>query len=138
MPTYDYRCDNCAHEMEAFQSITARPLRKCPECGRQTLKRLIGTGAGVIFKGSGFYETDYKRKGEQKKETQGQQSESGGQQSGESSGAGDSQSGSGSGGDSSGGSSSSDSSSGGQSDSSSSSSGGKNSDGSGSSNKSDA
>ena len=61
MPTYDYVCDACSHEFEAFHSITAKPLRKCPECGKPKLKRLIGTGAGVIFKGSGFYETDYKR-----------------------------------------------------------------------------
>ena len=60
MPTYDYQCDNCGHEMEAFQSITANPLKKCPECGKQKLKRLLGTGAGLIFKGSGFYETDYR------------------------------------------------------------------------------
>lgn len=63
MPTYEYRCDNCGHEFEHFQSITARPLRKCPECGRNSLNRLIGTGAGVIFKGSGFYETDYRSEG---------------------------------------------------------------------------
>jgi putative FmdB family regulatory protein len=60
MPTYEYRCDACEHEFEQFQSMTARPLRKCPECGKLKLKRLIGTGAGVIFKGSGFYETDYR------------------------------------------------------------------------------
>ena len=60
MPTYDYRCDACEHEFEQFQSMTARPLRKCPQCGRMKLKRLIGVGAGVIFKGSGFYETDYR------------------------------------------------------------------------------
>lgn len=60
MPTYDYRCDNCGHELETFQSITAKPLRKCPACGRLKLKRLLGTGAGLIFKGSGFYETDYR------------------------------------------------------------------------------
>ena len=60
MPTYDYQCDNCSHEMEAFQSITANPLKKCPECGKLKLKRLLGTGAGLIFKGSGFYETDYR------------------------------------------------------------------------------
>jgi putative FmdB family regulatory protein len=59
MPTYDYRCDNCGHELEVFQSMSAAPLRKCPECGRQKLKRLIGTGAGVIFKGGGFWQTDY-------------------------------------------------------------------------------
>jgi len=60
MPTYDYICENCGYEFERFQSITARPLRKCPQCDRRTLKRLIGAGAGVIFKGTGFYETDYR------------------------------------------------------------------------------
>ena len=60
MPTYEYACDNCGHEFERFQSITARPLRKCPVCGKSRLRRLIGTGGGVIFKGSGFYETDYR------------------------------------------------------------------------------
>ena len=60
MPTYDYLCDNCGHKFEKFQSITARPLRKCPRCSRWHLKRLIGTGAGIIFKGPGFYETDYR------------------------------------------------------------------------------
>jgi len=60
MPTYDYVCQACQHSFEQFQSITAKSLRKCPECGKQKLKRLIGTGAGVIFKGSGFYETDYR------------------------------------------------------------------------------
>lgn len=60
MPTYEYRCEACSFEFEEFQSITAKPLRKCPECGKQKLVRLIGTGAGVLFKGSGFYETDYR------------------------------------------------------------------------------
>ncbi|MFP4145777.1 MAG: FmdB family zinc ribbon protein [Phycisphaeraceae bacterium] len=60
MPTYDYRCDACGHEFEAFQSMSARPKKKCPECGKMKLNRLIGTGAGIIFKGSGFYETDYR------------------------------------------------------------------------------
>jgi putative FmdB family regulatory protein len=60
MPTYGYACQNCGHEFDEFQSITAKPLRKCPECGKLSLKRLIGTGAGIIFKGSGFYETDYR------------------------------------------------------------------------------
>ncbi len=72
MPTYEYRCDNCGHEFEQFQSITAKSLRKCPECGKNALNRLIGTGAGIIFKGSGFYETDYRSesyKQAQKKET---------------------------------------------------------------------
>jgi len=60
MPTYEYKCANCDHMMEAFQSITANPLKKCPECGKMKLQRLLGTGAGLIFKGSGFYETDYR------------------------------------------------------------------------------
>ena len=60
MPTYEYKCANCDHLMEAFQSITAKPLKKCPECGKLKLQRLLGTGAGLIFKGSGFYQTDYR------------------------------------------------------------------------------
>ena len=60
MPTYDYRCDACEHEFEHFQSMSASALRKCPACGKLKLRRLIGTGAGIIFKGSGFYETDYR------------------------------------------------------------------------------
>jgi len=60
MPTYDYLCNNCRVRFEKFQGITAKPLKKCPECGKMALNRLIGTGAGVIFKGSGFYETDYR------------------------------------------------------------------------------
>ena len=60
MPTYDYICESCGCEFEQFQSITAKPLRTCPKCGKRELKRLIGAGAGVIFKGSGFYQTDYR------------------------------------------------------------------------------
>ncbi len=60
MPTYDYICESCGCEFEHFQSITAKPLRTCPKCKKRKLKRLIGAGAGVIFKGSGFYETDYR------------------------------------------------------------------------------
>jgi len=60
MPTYDYKCANCEHQWEEFQSITAKPKRKCPECGKLKAKRMIGPGAGIIFKGSGFYETDYR------------------------------------------------------------------------------
>jgi putative FmdB family regulatory protein len=66
MPTYEYVCDSCGHRLEKFQSITASPLRKCPACGENKLKRLIGAGAGVIFKGSGFYETDYRSEGYKK------------------------------------------------------------------------
>jgi putative FmdB family regulatory protein len=60
MPTYAYVCGQCGHQFDAFQSITAKPMRKCPACGRASLKRLIGTGAGIILKGSGFYCTDYR------------------------------------------------------------------------------
>lgn len=62
MPTYDYHCKNCDHAFELFQSMSAGVKKKCPECGKLTLERLIGTGAAVIFKGSGFYETDYRSK----------------------------------------------------------------------------
>jgi putative FmdB family regulatory protein len=60
MPTYEYKCDKCGHQFEQMQGITSKPLRKCPKCGKSALKRLIGTGAGLIFKGSGFYATDYR------------------------------------------------------------------------------
>ena len=60
MPTYDYLCEACGHQFEKFQSIKAEPTRLCPECGKRKLRRLIGTGAGIIFKGSGFYCTDYR------------------------------------------------------------------------------
>ena len=62
MPTYDYVCAACGHEFEHFQKMSDGVKRKCPECGELKLKRLMGCGAGIIFKGSGFYETDYKRK----------------------------------------------------------------------------
>ena len=60
MPTYDYECDACGHRFELFQSISADPEKKCPECKKLKLRRLIGTGAAVVFKGSGFYQTDYR------------------------------------------------------------------------------
>jgi len=60
MPTYDYQCDHCEHKFELFQSITEAVKRKCPECGKLKLRRLFGTGAAIVFKGSGFYETDYR------------------------------------------------------------------------------
>jgi len=59
MPTYDYECAICGHNFEVFQSMSAEPLSDCPECGGG-VKRLIGTGAGILFKGSGFYQTDYR------------------------------------------------------------------------------
>jgi putative FmdB family regulatory protein len=68
MPTYEYFCTKCGHEMEAFQSIKDAPLTKCPACRKPGLKRKIGGGAGLIFKGTGFYITDYK-KSSAKKET---------------------------------------------------------------------
>lgn len=63
MPTYDYECGACGHHVEAFQAISEPARRKCPRCGKLRLRRLVGTGAAVIFKGSGFYTTDYKRSG---------------------------------------------------------------------------
>jgi putative FmdB family regulatory protein len=62
MPTYDYKCEACGHAFEQFQSMTSDPIRKCPACKKLKVKRLIGTGAGLIFKGSGFYITDYRDK----------------------------------------------------------------------------
>jgi putative FmdB family regulatory protein len=62
MPTYEYECQKCGHHYELYQSIKDAPKRTCPKChGR--VKRLLGTGAGVIFKGSGFYSTDYRKPG---------------------------------------------------------------------------
>lgn len=75
MPTYEYECEACGHQFETFQSITDKPLRRCPKCGRLKMRRLIGKGAGIIFKGSGFYQTDYrsesynKQMKEEKRET---------------------------------------------------------------------
>ena len=60
MPTYEYKCNACGHDFEQYQSMTAPTLRKCPKCGKSKLERLIGTGAALIFKGSGFYQTDYR------------------------------------------------------------------------------
>jgi putative FmdB family regulatory protein len=69
MPTYEYLCTKCGHEMEAFQSMKDEPLKQCPACKRRTLKRKVGGGAGLIFKGTGFYITDYKKKSGTKPET---------------------------------------------------------------------
>jgi putative FmdB family regulatory protein len=60
MPTYDYLCEACDHEFEAFHSMSAPPIKVCPECKKKKVVRKIGTGAGIIFKGGGFYETDYR------------------------------------------------------------------------------
>lgn len=62
MPFYEYQCSNCGHTLEELQKMSDEPLIKCPKCGKNTLKKLIGTGGGLIFKGSGFYLTDYKNK----------------------------------------------------------------------------
>jgi putative FmdB family regulatory protein len=60
MPTYEYRCEACGHRFEQLQSITAAPLKECPVCKKRALQRLLGAGGGLIFKGSGFYQTDYR------------------------------------------------------------------------------
>ena len=60
MPTYDYVCDACGHEFELFQSMTDSVKRTCPKCKKRKLRRLIGTGGAIMFKGSGFYQTDYR------------------------------------------------------------------------------
>jgi putative FmdB family regulatory protein len=60
MPTYEYACEACGHQFEEFQSIKADPIQKCPKCGKKKVKRLISGGAGFLFKGSGFYITDYR------------------------------------------------------------------------------
>ena len=82
MPTYDYECKACGFRFEKFQSITARSIRKCPECSKLSVHRLIGAGAGIIFKGSGFYKTDYRsdayRKDAEKDKPPESKSESGG------------------------------------------------------------
>ena len=62
MPTYEYQCKKCGYKFEKFQSMTELPVKKCPEC-KGSVKKMIGTGAGLIFKGKGFYQTDYKSTG---------------------------------------------------------------------------
>ena len=80
MPTYDYECDACGNAWELFQQMSADPVRECPKCGKKKARRLIGAGAGIVFKGSGFYETDYRsssyKKGEESAKT-GSESKSG-------------------------------------------------------------
>lgn len=62
MPTYEYECQSCGHKYELSQKMSDKPVKKCPKCGKKTGKRLISAGAGIIFKGSGFYANDYKKK----------------------------------------------------------------------------
>lgn len=61
MPTYEYRCGACGHEFERFQRISDDPIRECPACGKEEAERLISTGGGIVFKGPGFYATDYRK-----------------------------------------------------------------------------
>ena len=63
MPNYDYLCDACKHAFELFQSMKDEPIKKCPKCKKPKVRRLIGTGGGILFKGSGFYQTDYRSSG---------------------------------------------------------------------------
>lgn len=67
MPTYDYKCSDCNYKFEHFQPMSSNPLTECPQC-KGNLKRIIGTGSGAIFKGSGFYQTDYKGKSNQRED----------------------------------------------------------------------
>ncbi len=67
MPTYEYACNSCGHKFEAFQKITAKPKKRCPKCKKNKLTRLIGAGSGIIFRGSGFYQTDYRKLDEKEK-----------------------------------------------------------------------
>src|SRR6266851_2191132 len=60
MPTYEYQCDACNHNFDEFQSMNDKPLKKCPQCGKSKLRRVYGGGASFLFKGSGFYQTDYR------------------------------------------------------------------------------
>jgi putative FmdB family regulatory protein len=83
MPTYDYVCDACGHKFELFQSIKDNAIKKCPECKKLKLRRLFGTGGAIVFKGSGFYQTDY-RSDSYKKDASADKSASEGKSSGES------------------------------------------------------
>ncbi len=100
MPTYDYVCDACQHKFELVQSMKDDPIRKCPQCKKLKLRRLFGTGAAVVFKGSGFYQTDYRSDSYKKQAAADKPAESSGSSSSDSSG---SSSSSGSGSNSSGG-----------------------------------
>ncbi len=105
MPTYEYRCDACGHKWDEFQSISSKPSRKCPKCGKLKAERMISAGGGIIFKGSGFYQTDYRSDSYKKgAEAAGKASESssGSSDSGSTGGSGGGSSSSGSGGSSTG------------------------------------
>ena len=84
MPTYDYRCRKCDHTWESFQSIKAEPEKKCPACGKKAAQRVIGAGAGILFRGSGFYLTDYRSESYKKAAAADKQASSGGSSGGES------------------------------------------------------
>lgn len=81
MPNYDYECDACGHEWEMFQRMVEDAIKKCPECKKKKARRLFGTGAAIMFKGSGFYETDY-RSDSYKKAAKADKEKSGGEKSG--------------------------------------------------------
>ena len=81
MPTYEYRCPKCGTEFEAFQKITSKPVAKCPKCGAKA-QRLMSAGAGLVFKGSGFYLTDYGRSGQQAKQAKAESDHASGEKSG--------------------------------------------------------
>lgn len=100
MPTYDYVCKGCDHRFEVFQLITANALRKCPECKKNRLQRVIGAGAAVIFKGSGFYQTDYRSDSYKKDAAADKKSSESSSSSGDSKGKSETSSGSSSGGSS--------------------------------------
>lgn len=85
MPTYDYVCDACEHKFEQFQSMTEDVLTKCPKCKKKKLRRLFGAGAAVVFKGSGFYQTDYRSESYKKSAAADKSSSGGGDSSGSSS-----------------------------------------------------
>ena len=82
MPTYDYVCDACDHKFELYQPITSEPEKKCPACKKLKLRRLIGPGAAIVFKGSGFYQTDYRSESYQKAAKADKSAEGGGKESG--------------------------------------------------------
>lgn len=85
MPTYDYECEACGHKFEQFQSMKDEALTKCPECKKKKLRRLFGTGGAIVFKGSGFYQTDYRSESYKKSAAADSKSSSGGGDSGGSS-----------------------------------------------------